>query len=46
MYEPYIKATILTPSDYIGPVMKLCQNKRGIYVNQLHMQGASCRDYL
>lgn len=38
VYEPYIKASILTPSDYIGPVMKLCQEKRGIYVNQLHMQ--------
>src|SRR5699024_2652583 len=38
VYEPYIKASIITPSDYIGPVMKLCQNRRGIYVNQLHMQ--------
>lgn len=39
VYEPYIKASILTPSDYIGPVMKLCQEKRGNYVNQIHMQG-------
>ncbi|MGD8749243.1 MAG: translation elongation factor 4 [Balneolaceae bacterium] len=38
VYEPYIRASILTPSDYIGPVMKLCQEKRGIYVNQIHMQ--------
>lgn len=38
VYEPYIKASILTPSDYIGPVMKLCQEKRGKYVNQIHMQ--------
>lgn len=38
VYEPYIKASILTPSDYIGPVMKLCEEKRGKYVNQLHMQ--------
>ncbi len=38
VYEPYIKASILTPSDYIGPVMTLCQEKRGKYVNQLHMQ--------
>lgn len=38
VYEPYIKASIITPSDYIGPVMKLCEDRRGIYVNQLHMQ--------
>ncbi len=38
VYEPYINASILTPSEYIGPVMKLCQEKRGQYVNQLHMQ--------
>ena len=38
VYEPYIKASILTPSDYIGPVMTLCQEKRGKYVNQIHMQ--------
>lgn len=38
VYEPYIKASILTPTEYIGPVMKLCQEKRGKYVNQIHMQ--------
>lgn len=38
VYEPFIKASIITPSDYIGPVMKLCQDRRGIYMNQLHMQ--------
>src|SRR5690242_8441760 len=27
--EPVVKATILSPSDYIGVVMELCQNKRG-----------------
>jgi len=36
--EPYIKASIITPADYIGPIMKLCQDRRGIYVNQLFMQ--------
>ncbi len=29
--EPFIKTNIFTPSDYIGPIMELCQNKRGIY---------------
>ena len=30
--EPYIKANIFAPSSYIGPIMELCQNKRGIYI--------------
>ena len=29
--EPYINAEIITPSEYIGGIMKLCINKRGIY---------------
>jgi GTP-binding protein LepA len=29
--EPYVDATIITPSDYIGDLMKLCQDRRGIY---------------
>lgn len=39
VWEPYIKASIITPADYIGPIMKLCQDKRGVYVNQVFMQG-------
>ncbi|MEX0722072.1 MAG: translation elongation factor 4 [Balneolaceae bacterium] len=38
IFEPYIKASIITPADYIGPIMKLCQERRGVYVNQLFMQ--------
>ncbi len=29
--EPYVKAEIMTPKEYVGPVMELCQNRRGIY---------------
>lgn len=29
--EPYIKAQIITPSEYIGNIMKLCMDRRGIY---------------
>ncbi len=29
--EPYIKTNIFVPSEYIGPIMELCQEKRGIY---------------
>ncbi|UZQ30832.1 MAG: translation elongation factor 4 [Spiroplasma phoeniceum] len=31
--EPFIKATIMTPDQYIGSLMELCQNKHGTYVN-------------
>lgn len=31
--EPYIKTNIFVPSEFIGPVMELCQNKRGSYIN-------------
>lgn len=31
IYEPYIKASVLAPADYIGPIMTLCTDKRGIY---------------
>lgn len=31
--EPYIKTNIFVPTEYIGPVMELCQDKRGTYIN-------------
>lgn len=31
--EPYIKTSIFTPSEFIGPIMELCQDKRGNYVS-------------
>ncbi len=31
--EPYVEAQILVPNEYVGPVMELCQSKRGIYVD-------------
>ncbi len=31
--EPYVKANIMTPKEYVGPIMELCQEKRGIYID-------------
>ena len=31
--EPYIRTSIFVPTDYIGPIMELCQNKRGNYIS-------------
>lgn len=31
--EPYIKTSIFVPTEYIGPIMELCENKRGNFIN-------------
>ena len=31
--EPYVKCSIFSPSEYIGPLMELCQDKRGTFIN-------------
>ncbi|CAN5537991.1 translation elongation factor 4 [soil metagenome] len=33
VYEPYIRAQIIVPTEYIGVLMKLCQERRGVYIN-------------
>ncbi|MDR2222254.1 MAG: translation elongation factor 4 [Flavobacteriaceae bacterium] len=35
--EPYIKATIITKSDFVGQVMSLCIDKRGVITNQTYL---------
>ncbi len=35
--EPYIKTNIFVPSTYIGPIMELCQEKRGTYVSMEYL---------
>ncbi len=35
--EPFIKANIFTPVSYIGSIMELCQNRRGIYVDTKYL---------
>lgn len=31
--EPYVKATVMVPNDYVGAVMEICQSKRGNFIN-------------
>jgi GTP-binding protein LepA len=35
--EPYVRAGIIVPNDYVGTVMELCQSKRGEYVNMEYL---------
>ncbi|GGF83445.1 translation elongation factor 4 [Paenibacillus aceti] len=35
--EPYVKAGIIVPNDFVGTVMELCQNKRGEFVNMEYL---------
>ncbi|WP_066064058.1 translation elongation factor 4 [Neobacillus soli] len=35
--EPYVKATMMAPNDYVGTIMELCQLKRGIFVNMEYL---------
>ncbi len=37
--EPFIRATIITDANYIGPIMKLCLDKRGELINQEYVSG-------
>lgn len=36
--EPFVKATIMTPTEYIGAVMDLCQKKRGTFVDMQYVE--------
>jgi GTP-binding protein LepA len=35
--EPYVKATMMTPNDYVGAIMELCQGKRGIFIDMQYL---------
>ncbi|MDR0272800.1 MAG: translation elongation factor 4, partial [Clostridiales bacterium] len=37
MEEPIVKAEIMLPTEYIGPVMELCQERRGVYIGMEYM---------
>ncbi|MCR4944818.1 MAG: translation elongation factor 4 [Clostridium sp.] len=38
MEEPIVKASIITPTEYVGAVMELCQERRGVYIDMQYME--------
>ncbi len=36
--EPYVTATIMTPADYVGAIMELCQKKRGTFIDMKYIE--------
>ena len=36
-YEPMVKASILSPSEYVGNIMELCQDRRGVFKNMTYL---------
>ena len=40
--EPFVKCSIFTPKDYIGPLMELCQDKRGTFKNIDYIDTERC----
>ncbi|MCH8495388.1 MAG: translation elongation factor 4 [Balneolales bacterium] len=37
IFEPYIRAQIIAPAEYIGPIMRLCQERRGLFKNTTYL---------
>ncbi len=43
MEEPVVKAYVYTPPEYVGAIMELCQDKRGIYVDMVYIDSSRAR---
>ena len=43
VHEPYVKADIITPSDYIGNIIELCEDRRGVYGSQRWLDGQTVK---
>src|SRR3712207_4422090 len=38
MEEPIVRASVITPSDYVGAIMDLCQDRRGIFIDMQYIE--------
>lgn len=45
LLEPYMKLTVYTPSQYVGPVMSVCQNKKGVLLDLVYHQAYAVLSY-
>jgi GTP-binding protein LepA len=45
VHEPWIRATILTPDEYLGSVLKLCQDRRGVQVDLTYVGNRAMAKY-
>ncbi len=43
--EPWIKATIMSPDEYLGPILKLCQERRGVQLNLSYVGSRAMAEY-
>ncbi|MEL6956484.1 MAG: translation elongation factor 4 [Pseudomonadota bacterium] len=43
--EPWINATIYTPDEYLGPILKLCQDRRGVQIELTYVGGRAMVKY-
>lgn len=44
MEEPVVSAEIMVTSEYVGAIMKLCQERRGVYLSMEYLGGNACTD--
>ncbi len=43
MEEPTVKASLFTPPEYVGPIMELCQDKRGVFLDMTYLDPTRVR---
>ena len=43
MEEPFVDASVITPQDYVGAIMELCQDKRGVFRDMKYIEGGRVR---